>query len=542
MLASLHRNNPKAAAMVLDPSPHVSAICPRRAGKTYAGAMAALITGEAKPGTISLIISLNLKQLRRLYWAGGPSGLQAIARRFNVKLTFNNTFLRWDHENGSFGYLLGADDDEQLEVIRGLEADLYLIDECKSFAPAVLDKLIDDIIDPQRNSRKGRLMLIGTPGFILSGPFYKATCPTAKDADGKPYLVGIDAQYRATDRTDPWGRTPKEDLLWSCHHWTLEDNAAMPHQWEEALKKKRQMKWADTDPTWCREYLGHWAAGGRGLVFRYGEMKQGGRITWHPERTTDNPCGLPPEGAPWRLIAGLDIGYEAPTAFVIAAYSARMRELRHVYDYSRRHMLVDDIAEMIDEAQAKFGRIERIFADVGNLGKMIVQTLEREHGFPLERADKREKQDYIELLNSAFARGEVQIIENTPLEFQLLTNAWKLPDEKEETFNDLARRGKLREDDAIPNDSTDAFLYLYRGSLHHFGIAPTADGPAIGSPEWRVQWEKDQLRKARQRFADEKKQGFFGVNALPRAPAVARRALTNTQWMSTPLSFRPFYR
>lgn len=525
--------------MVLDASPHVAAICPRRAGKTYAGCMAALITGEAKPGSISLVISLNLKQLRRLYWSGAPSGLRTLARKYGVTLEFNNTYLRWDHENGSFGYLLGADDDEQLEVIRGLEADLYLVDECKSFAPAVLDKLIDDIIDPQRSSRRGRLMLIGTPGFILSGAFYRATCPAAKDADGRAYLVGIDAQYGATDRRDPWGRTPADDLIWSCHHWTLQDNGAMPHQWEEALKKKRQMKWADNDPTWCREYLGHWAQGGVGLVFRYGAEKQLGRVTWHPERTEDNPTGLPAAGAPWRLIAGMDIGYEAPTAFVICAYSQKLRELRHVYDYSRRHMLVDDVAQMIYEAQERFGRIERIYADVGNLGKMVVESLARDHGFPIERADKREKQDHIELLNSAFARGEIQIIENTPLEFQLLTNAWRLPDEKPETFNDLARRGKLREDDAIPNDSTDALLYLYRGSLHHFGIAQPTDEPVYGSPQWQVKWEKEQLAKARAKFAADAKATHYGTNSLPRPPSFLRRALT-AQWTYPRTISRPY--
>lgn len=538
MLADLQRTNPKAAAMVLDPSPHVSAICPRRAGKTYAGAIAALITGEAKPGSISLIISLNLKQLRRLYWTGGPSGLHTIARKYGVKLEFHNTYLRWEHENGSIGYLLGADDDEQLEVIRGLEADLYLIDECKSFAPIVLEKLINDIVDPQRISRRGRLILIGTPGFITAGPFYQATCPTAADAEGRLYLVGIDAQYNATDRTDPWGRTTDGDLMWSCHHWTLQDNGAMPHQWEEALRKKRSMKWADNDPTWCREFLGHWVHGGIGLVFRYAEEKSKGTVTWVPLRTDDEPCGLPAEGAPWRLIGGLDIGYEAPTALVICAYSQRLRELRHVYDYSRRHMLVDDVASLISEAQARFGTIERIYADVGNLGKMVVETLVREHGFPIERAEKREKQDYIELLNSAFARGEIKIIQNTPLEVQLLTNAWRLPDEKPETLADLARRGKLREDDAIPNDSTDALLYLYRGSLHHFGIRVAMDEPVPGSPEAISKWERDQLAQARARFASEKR-GEYRFD-LPRAPAVVRRALTTQTWTSRiPIAYRP---
>src|SRR5690606_37890568 len=113
-----------------------------------------------------------------------------------------------------------------------------------------------------------------------------------------------------------------------------------------------------------------------------------------------------------------------PTAFVICAYSSRLRQMRVVADYSKQHMLVPDIADMIYEAQRRFGPIEKIYADAGNLGKMVVETLVREHGFPIERADKREKYDHIELLNAAFARGEVLIIEGTVLENQLLTVCW----------------------------------------------------------------------------------------------------------------------
>lgn len=523
MLNDLLRTNAKAGAMVLDPSPHIAANCPRRAGKTYAAVLAALITGEAKPGSITLIISLNLKQLRRLYWAGGPSGLFTIARKYGLNLQFNNTYLKWEHENGSIGYLLGADDDEQLEVIRGLEADLYIIDECKSFQPVVLTKLIDDIIDPQRASRNGRIMMIGTPGHIFAGPFWKATCPKALDKTGKPYHLDY-------GETDPWGRTPSEDLLWSHHHWTLADNTAKPHQWTEALKKKRQMGWEDDDPTWCREYLGLWTSSGAGLVFRYHEAKGLGRATWVPEVTKNNPTGLPEEGAPWRLIAGLDFGYEAPTAFVVCAYSARLRQLRLVHDESHQHMLVPDVAEMIQAAISKYGPIEKIYADVGNLGKMVVETLIREYGFPLERADKREKFDHIELLNAAFSRGEVLIIEQTVVEHQLLTNAWDLRDDAdgddgEDTKTRLARAGRLREDDAIPNDSTDALLYCFRGSLHHFAWRiQSEDTPTPGTPEWIKRWEKAQLAKARAEVRKELEQGKPSYT-LPRAPSFVQRAL-----------------
>lgn len=531
MMAELKRTNPKQWALVRDIANFIVGICPRRAGKSYAAAIMALITGEAKPGAISIIISLNLKQLKRLYWQGGPSGLFTIAKKYNLNITWRHASLRWEHENGSIGYLMGAEDDEQLEVLRGLEADLYVIDECKSFAPARLRTLINEIIAPQRATRKGRVVMIGTPGFIRSGPFYEASCPKAKDSQGRRYSVDYGQQ-------DPHNRDTRR--LWSRHAWTLQDNKAMPHQWDEALLTKEQNGWADDDPIWLREYLGEWTDAQDGLVYQYVSARPSGRATWVPNYGTGkerNPTGLPKEGAPWRLIGGLDLGFEAPTAFVIAAYSAKLKELRHVWDISKPHMLVDDVAEMIQEAVDRFGTIEVIYADAGNLGTMVVNSLAQK-GYPVQKAEKREKFDHIELINSAFVRGEIKIIESSTakehhwestLEHQLLTDAWDL---KHGTREELARQGRLREDDSIPNDSVDAFLYCYRGSLHHFGSPAPPAGPEYLSPEWVRAWEKEQLRKARASFqtaADDRLGNNFN-----NAPDFVKRALAKrSRWEPT---------
>lgn len=522
MLADIKRLNPKQHALITDPAPHSAAICPRRAGKSYAGAALALITGEAKPGSITIIISLNLKQLRRLYWSGSPSGLFTLDRKYGLNLDPNNSMLRWTHENGSIGYLMGADDDDQLEVLRGMEADVYLVDECKSFVPSRLQKLITEIIAPQRATRQGRLVLIGTPGHVMSGPFYEATCPTHRDKEGKKYSVDH-------GDTDPHGRTPAKNRLWSRHHWTLQDNKAKPHQWDEAIITKTEARWEDDDPTWRREYLGEWAVGGDGLVYRYAAEKQSGRVTWTPEVTKENPTGLPADGH-WRLVGGLDLGFEDRTAFVIAAYSTKYRQLRHVADLSAPHMLPDDVDDMLRAAYDKYGSLEKLYVDGSGLGKMICAGLARK-GHPVEIAEKREKNDHIELLNSAFARGEVQIIEKTELENQLLTNAWDLD---KGAKDELARLGRLREDDSIPNDCVDAFLYLFRGSLHKFGHADTPDAPLPGTPEWVRVWEREQLRRARQPSPDR------ATNNLGRAPTFVRSALSSKrdQWLPTPGRFK----
>jgi hypothetical protein len=533
MLAALA---PKQREMVLDPAPHVSALCPRRAGKTFAAAVAALITGELKPGAISLVISLNLKQLRRLYWSGSASGLYTLAKKFKLNLTFNSTYLRWDHENGSVGYLLGCEDDEQMEVMRGMEADLYVIDECKSFAPGRLSKLIDDILDPQRSSRDGRIIMIGTPGFLAAGPFWQATNPRAfdpKDPERRPYLIPFGTK-------DPWKRSVTEDLLWSFHTWTAKDNPAKACQnaWRDGQIKRRAKKWGDDHPTWMREYLGQWTDIGDGMVFRYSKARADGKCTWVPEYDEHNRIVMPAEGAPWHFIAGLDLGYEAPTALVVCAYSQRLGQLRVVGEYGKRHMLIHDIAQMLHDAYETHGQLETIFADKGNLGTTLCNQLVSDHGFPIEAVQKREKYDYIELLNAGFEAGEVLVIPGTTLEEQLITNAWNLDDDVDGAKEALARKGRLVEDKDIPNDFSDALVYAYRGSYHRYRRVDKPTAPQPGdSPEARKKWEREQLAKFRKQLAAEEKARKSGVRWKALAPAFVQRALTGkSKWKISQLT------
>lgn len=551
MLADCKRVNIKQWQLITDMSPHVSGICPRRAGKSYAGALAALITGEMKPGAISLVISLNKQQLRRIYWSGGPSGLYTLAKKYNLKLEFNNTYLRWEHENGSIGYLLGCEDDEQLEVIRGLEADLYLVDECKSFQPLKLNKLIDQIIDPQRESRKGKLMLIGTPGFIAMGPFYEATCMQAKRVDpddkvAKPYALPFGTK-------DPWGRTPENDLMWSLHTWTLADNTALPHQWTGALRKKKSKGWADDAPVWLREYLGQWTFVGDGLVFHYANEKNHGRCIWTPVYTPENPTGLPTD-AKWHFVGGLDFGYEAPTAFVVAAYSRKYGQIRHVFDFSTRHLLTHEIAERVRQVERKLNiKLDMIYADVGNLGKAMAEELARDFGLPIERAQKREKLDYIEQLNSAFAQQEVLIIPGTTLETQLLTNAWDIEETDEDALpsysdgsrmsskENMGRLGLLVEDESIPNDSTDALLYLFRGCLHRFGKTQEQAEAEPGTDAYFKAKEAKELAEFRAQLAEQdKSHNVTFSNGLPPIPYGLQEAFNPTDDLWTRLTRTTF--
>ncbi len=511
--------NPNQKLVMLDDNPLVSVICGRRGGKTAGGSRVCGITGEAKPYSISLVISLTLKALKRNWWLGSPSGIPTMDREFKLGLTLNSTDLRWEHQNGSIGYLLGAESREMLEYIRGIEADLYIIDECKSFAPAILKELIDEILRPQAMSRGGRIILIGTPGSILLGDFYESTNTKAT----RPWKVktgpGVKIEGQVEElnlpslvpygQEDPWGR--RKRILWSFHKWRTIDNLAKPDQWELALEEKERNQWEDDHPSWLREYMGEWLPSSEGLVYKYQEQKDSdpSKCTWYPLRTDKNPTGLPPELGPWHIIMGLDFGFMNDTALVVGAWSEKSGQLRHVHAEKHPHMLPDELAPMVLSAIEKYGAPEIMFGDAANLGKMLVEGLAQRYGFPIEAAKKTEKNDHIELINSDFIRGRIRIIPGTDLEDQLQSVQWDL---SKGALKELAKTGKLHEDPKCANDLTDAFLYMWRGAMHFFQRPIKEQAPAKGTVEWIHWYEAEALAKAQRalRLEDAKKNRFAG--------------------------------
>lgn len=519
----LSKQIPPAKKLITSKNTHDAACPPRRAGKTFMAGSLATIVGEAKPQSVTVVFSLTLPQMRKIWWDDPAGVLRILDRTFNLKLEFYESTFKWVHQNGSVGYLISCETKARMEYARGIEADLYVVDESQAFAPGALRYLLDSIIEPARRSRKGRVVLIGTPGPIESGPFFEATCHRARHAKTK---LPTNVQH---GQKDPHGRDPKKNLLWVRHHWTLKDNTAMPHQWELALDMKAAKGWADDHPVWLRESMGEWAGSFDGLVYRFLLDKAGGGVTWVPEVTKDNPTGLPKAGTPWRLVGGLDLGFEAATSLAVCAYSQVLREFRHVTVISRKKLLVQGIAEMIQEANAKYGNLDIIFADTGNLGVTIVNSLIAEYGFPIEPAKKREKFDHIELVNSGFAACEIKIIDGTTLAEQLESGQWVLDDGTEEDPSklreQLARDNKLKENSSIPNDEADAFLYSYTGAMHHFATAPKPlKEPEPGTPEWEKKRARVELANYRARPDDSPQaRALSGRVAMPSA---IQKALT----------------
>jgi hypothetical protein len=549
-------------------SDYISVRCPRRAGKTYAMTALAIVVGLLKPGSRVLIVSLTLKSTRENYWAGAPAGVFYFNNKYNLGLKFNHTDSVWEFPNGSRGRLAGAETRSDIEYLRGAaaEADLAILDECKSFAPSLLAELIRDVIEPGLMTRQGKLVMGGTPGHIPTGVFWEATDPRSfidvgeVKGDGsrekQPTCIRFSDLTNITpeffeEELEVQSTLPEDDDIdfdnideddvavepWILHSWALRDNTktrAGKKAWLKALRIKKRNGWADDNPTWRREYLGEWVEDQGGLVYMFAALRNKQlevptgehglmHVSWVPRRTPQNPTGLPQELGPWNLVMGLDFGLEDKTAIVVAAYSESCPELRVVYTHKESHLSPDDVAALINDTIRRFGAPAYLIGDAGSLGgKVYVDEIARRHGIIIEAAKKTDKFEYVEWMNSDFHAGRIKLILGDDLDKELCGLQWDL---KHGSKADLLRTGKkLQEDPLCPNHLADALLYLWR-SAHHFFAVERTPPPARHTPAWFAQREKD----AEQRLAHEKRaERRFSTDGLATGAAPITRE--NVAW------------
>jgi hypothetical protein len=477
---------PQQQAFIADPYRYKTLLCPRRAGKTHSAQAYLLDRCLRQPGASCVFITMTKGTAKRIIWGG----LKALNDELELGAAFHNTELIMTLPDGGRIALGGAETSADIDKFRGVPFDLIVLDECKSFPAGLLQELVEEVLTPCLSDRLGTLVMMGTPGAILQGPFFAATGPESqvvrhegerRCVTGRPY----------SQRTDP--RWYGVDFMWSQHSWGVADNIAMPHIWADVLEAKRYRGWADDHPTWLREYIGQWVANDGALVYRYDEARNG----WTPRSGSSvlaRPDELPVDHE-WRFIAGMDLGFDDDFSLQVAAYSDTCADFYHVYDYAEPGLTVPAIAEKIRDAMEIYGEFEAMVGDRGGLGKTILATLDEQYGLHVEPAEKQEKRDHIELLNADLASGQCKIIAGSGLAMEMQMLQW---DE---------RTG--REDKDTPNHRADGFAYLWRFAYHHFARKKAAP-PKFGSPAWEKRFDEDEARKAVERRRRERDLDDFG--------------------------------
>lgn len=470
-----------------DTSRRVSVRAARRTGKSTGSLLVIVKRCLKQAGSMWVIVGLTRASVKRNYWAD----FQSLNDRYGLEIKFQHQELTATFPTGSKIYFVGADNASEAEKLRGGKYDGVLIDECKSYATAMFEELIQDIIEPALLDRQGQLIIIGTPGDQLAGPFYLATAE-------EPVKFYDDDGLLTHTSNKPFGSVSEVPATWSLHAWTLRDNVTKFASkkkrgeyytlWDEALKLKAEKRWRDDHPTWKREYLGLWVANNLKYVYRLKPHQH----CYRPSH--DTYLGLPEKlngsKVEWKTVCGIDFGSKDGTAFVIWAYSDTHPDLWEVYSERRqstpdRPINVQYIANWYKELAEQYGPFLIAVADPAGLGEMMISSLV-EAGAPMEAAEKQDKNSIIEMFNNDLDAGIIHVRQGSPLIPEMLANLW------------LAKTigtDRKKEDPETPNDTCDAALYSFRWCLHRQArVKPEEERPF--SPAWWQLKQQEEIRAA----------------------------------------------
>ena len=419
---SLH---PFQKEFLISPKKKKLARCSRRAGKTHLAAVGLISAAVNNDNLLVPYITLSIKNARRIVW----TTLREIERQYAFGMEFLENSLTVRFPNGSQIIMGGCQDANEIEKFRGPKYALAVIDEAQSIKSSTLATLIDDILEPASLDLDGSIWMFGTPAASAAGFYYDC---------------------------NNLGKSP-----WESHAWTLMDNPHLPGAKDWLERKKVENHWSESDATYRREYKGEWVRDENSLVYQFNKIRN------LAEELPD---------VDFHYALGIDLGFVDSTAFVVICWSDIHPET-YVLEVSKfTHLTSDDIGKKIRWLDNEY-EFERIVADTGGLGKMVVEELSKRFSLNILPAQKRAKHDHIELLNSDFKKGKLQILDTE--ENQLLIDELEL---LEWDLNERTK-GRFIERSDCENHACDAMLYVWRESLAFLHQAETFQ-PLLGSDEW----------------------------------------------------------
>lgn len=452
--------------VVEDPWRYKALVTPGQAGKTTLSKHLIVDTLLRKPQALVAYVSLTKLVAQRYLW----EPLNALNSEHDLELEPHNTNGYFTAPDGGVCYFGGIESAADVERYRGSPWDLFILDETKSADQRLVRILVDEVLPPRLNNRRGTLLAEGTPGAVLHGKFWEIS-----DWEGKACTVTSGpGGPLATSR--PWWERhlPKWDgvqFSWSLHRWSLEENTARPDLWIEALAEKARRGWSDDNPIWLREYMGRWVADATNRLYRFDPK----RCLWTPDPRSRELFGLP-TGHDWYFVVGVDFGHSDPLAIEILAFSDTHQDLFQVWEYNQRGLTLRQQAEAVRMAQKLCG--ERLVATVGDPARRhILESLAKDHGVLVEAAEKREKRDAVELVSSDFHEGRFKLLAEKKYAEQAASLQWDETGLKE-----------LNQE----NDASDAGLYAHRKAQHRLAQRPPAP-PAPGTPEHQAEQDEAEL-------------------------------------------------
>lgn len=421
--------------ILVDHSNKIYLMAGRRSGKSEAdqfkGIEKAITTREAR----ILYIGLTITKCEQIFRKPIEEKLTSLGIKHSFKA---EGYL--ELENGSQIYFGGNSTMPERDRYRGFKWDLVFIDEAQS-QPA-LPILIHEILEPTLLDRKGTLVLSGT-GPKIRGTYWEEV------------WTNID-KYKATR-----------------YNWNITQNPFIP-DYEEVLEKiKKEHSWADTDPTYLREYLGKISYDDDAMLYRFTDAN------FYTEQEFTNWINGQPIGD-IKFTAGLDYGFADYSAFNIICYSESKPEKFVIWEDKFNRSSVTELAERVKKGieyvatSQLFNRTQSLpnmpftFQSAGQMSiskdfyifcdtneQMISKELYNTYGIPTLNAIKYEKALAIEMLQEEVRRGYLKVKDkNSHFYDESLKTVWKR-DDKDELTHEI-------DNDTFHPDMMDSVLYALR--------------------------------------------------------------------------------
>lgn len=426
---------PHQQALLEDSSALLCVLCTRRAAKSFSAAKRLLRAMYKHPGCSVLFIGLTRDSAKKILW---KDVLRKLNKTERLHAKFNKSELTMTLPNGSVLYLLGVDTDEaEKEKLLGQKYAEVAIDESASYS-IDLHSLVYNTLKPAVADYRGTIGLYGTPSNIKAGIFYDLT------------------EHQNPSTPSRWqGTTEHEGVTysgWSGHCWSTFQNPYMADLWKQEIADLiRDNPLIESTPGYQQNYLGIWVIDDSKLVYKY-----------MPVRNDFNGTLPHYRGGEWHFVLGIDLGFRDATSFTVMAYHDQDRTLYVLSSTKKAKLDITAKAEVVAELKKKW-IFDAIVIDGANAE--AVAELNNRHGLNAVPASKRDKFDFIAIMNDELIQERIK----------LAPDCQALKDEYEALVIDerkLLKARKLEENPKCENHCADSTLYGWRHCYQFLSVAP----------------------------------------------------------------------
>jgi hypothetical protein len=373
-------------ALVLSESRRDVACLPRQAGKTTAAVLRAFVVAERPQSRLVTYVTKTKRNGKRLFWRPLLEVAEKLGYDVKACSSAGDLVFKVPHDDGTFCLIeiLGAHDEDQIELMLGTQYDLVIVDEAAYIRPLVLETLLRRVLVPGLRARRGVLLLIGTPGAVKYGPFY-----------------------------DAWANP-----AWTKFRWTAWDNPSTP---AGAIEEEiAELGLNPADAIYVTEYLGEWYDG------------PDSRRVWayDPDRDSPDielPTSADQAGGMWKFSWGVDLASsEHNDALVVWGWRTN-DEQRRLYQVDEWEgpgtELIDELEAVLKAKKARWRPSCAVGDQGGHGAKKILRTLAPRLGVNFQ--DKpTDVEASIRLMNTDFRTGRLKVIRNGKLAQDMQMEVW----------------------------------------------------------------------------------------------------------------------